>query len=727
MMVGISSARGSPTIRRRSRQAKVAPSSHWPHHYGIVACVLLVIICLWQTQRSTTSSSYLRTTPQFDVIVVGSGLAGLTTTLQALDRGGRVALVEKESTIGGNSLTASSGINACCSEGNNNNQSGDSLAAFKHDTTVSAGNLARPALIQELVGSSASTLQWLQERVGVDLSQVAQLGGHSFPRTHRPLEGMVGAELISHLEQLIRTYTNKSSDTDGHLTIYTDHPVTRIIQQHRRIQGVEIRNAKTNRTETLTAPQVVLATGGFASDRRPDSLLGHVRPDLVHFGTTGGSFSTGDGIELATSVGAGTTDLEQIQLHPTGFIDPQHPSDGTKVLAAELLRGVGGILLHPQTGKRFCNELGTRDYVTHQMLQAKAKKDVFVLVLTKEAAENAEKHVALYHRKGLLAEVHGVRGLAEWMALPIDHLAETLQDYQSVSIQGADAFGKEIFPGFPLGENSDWEKQIFFVGMVTPVLHYCMGGVSIDEDGRVLNEEGHSIQGLFAAGEVAGGVHGKNRLGGNSLLECAVFGRKIGQQLALHHPHDEGFIHERHRAHQESPLSTNAVITLEELQQHAAIDDMWMALHGVVYNFTSFATQHPGGSSILQTLAGTDATEAFATVHSQQVLQQFHSQPTVVMGKLDPTEAARKVTKRFISHAELIQHGTPDDCWVVYFGNVYDMTEFSRTHKGGAYLIQKYAGKDATDTFKVFHKKEKLTLIAKYLVGEYVQADTLIV
>ena len=277
----------------------------------------------------------------FDAIVVGSGLAGLSTTLELLDRGGKVALVEKEATLGGNSLKASSGMNACC-------EKEDTEPEFIQDTTKSAGDLARPPMIHELVSSSASALQWLQTRVGVDLSQIAQLGGHSHARTHRPSEGMVGAELIVHLEMLVQTYQTKTTDNvsvEGQVTIFTDSPVTQILQHGDQIRGVQILHGGNNST-ILQAPQVVLATGGFASDRRPNSLLSKVRPDLLHFGTTGGSFSTGDGISLATQLGANTVDMEEIQLHPTGFVDPNNPADGIKVLAAELLRGVGGILLN---------------------------------------------------------------------------------------------------------------------------------------------------------------------------------------------------------------------------------------------------------------------------------------------------------------------------------------------------------------------------------------------
>ncbi|CAB9500490.1 Succinate dehydrogenase [ubiquinone] flavoprotein subunit, mitochondrial [Seminavis robusta] len=658
-----------------------------------------------------TRHHHLRTTnsanqPHFDVIVVGSGLAGLTTTLEILDRGGRVALVEKEATLGGNSRKASSGINGCCQE----NHNGDSLEAFQKDTTKSAGRLARPPLIEELVTSSASALQWLHERVGVDLSQVAQLGGHSFPRTHRPALGMIGAELIAQLEKLVRSYVEEKQQ----LTILTTHSVKNLVPalDGKGMAGVEVVNLQTNKTQTLHSTQVVLATGGFASDRRANSLLSQVRPDLVDFGTTGGSYSTGDGIALGTSIGAKTIDLDQIQLHPTGFVDPLHPEDPTKVLAAELLRGMGGLLLHQ--GRRFCNELGTRDYVTKQMLAtanagATSQQPTFTLLLTEEAALQADKHVALYSLKRLLKKVEGLDALAKWMDVPVVRLVETFQDYEKAKVTGKDVFGKTVFKGLP----SNWDDTAFYVGTVTPVLHYCMGGLSINTNGQVLKEDGVPITGLYAAGEVTGGVHGQNRLGGNSLLECTVYGRKIGRSVFVQNESTASDNHKPRNDNKNVNEETLSTISWHELETHSSREDLWMAVNGLVYNLTRFAKVHPGGSSILESLAGGDASEAFATVHSPQLLPG-----DVVVGRMDPTEpAASATTDRFITLAELKQHSSPEDCWVVFHGQVYDMTDFSKTHKGGAYLIQKYAGKDATDTFKVFHKKDKLALVSKYRVG----------
>ncbi len=277
-----------------------------------------------------------------DAIVVGTGLAGLAAALNILDRGGRVVLIEKEHRLGGNSNKASSGINACCP--NNETVTDDYAESFYADTTKSAGSAAQPELIQTLVDNSADAVTWLKERVGVDLSLVAQLGGHAHKRTHRPKNGMVGAEIIYGMQRAVKEYVKS-----GQVQILTDTKVTNLIREDNKVVGVEVESlveANEVTRKQLNSPNVILATGGFAADRTEGSYLSKYRPELMKMPATAGSFSTGDGIGLATSVGAGLIDMDKVQVHPTGWVDPKDPLNPNKVLAAELMRGVGGILIN---------------------------------------------------------------------------------------------------------------------------------------------------------------------------------------------------------------------------------------------------------------------------------------------------------------------------------------------------------------------------------------------
>jgi len=447
---------------------------------------------------------------------------------------------------------------------------------------------------------------------------------------------MVGAEVIYGMQKAVKEF-----EKSGMVKILTDSRVTKLLTDDvtGQVIGVEYIDTVNNVAHNITAPNVVLATGGFASDRNASSYLAKFRPEYLKIPATAGHFSTGDGITLATSLGAGTVDMDKVQIHPTGWVDPKDPENPTKILAAELMRGVGGLLLNSK-GERFCNEVGTRAYVTDKMLShdpyyEKTKEwsitndiPTFYLVLSSSAAQDAKKHVDHYTLKGLLTKVDGVEALSEKINIDVDVLTSTFQQYQKDAVQGMDAFGKSVFRGVP---QSDLEKEVFYVGKVTPVLHYCMGGITIDTEGNVLDVNQNIIPGLHAAGEVSGGVHGGNRLAGNSLLECTVFGTIVGKKIPVqdHKPHvkiDTSTVVDRTATQQQIKQ-----ITIEELSKHKDPEDCWVVIQGTVYDLTSFADEHPPGAESIYKLGGLDGTDAFLAVHNQGLLDDFKD---VIIGTL---------------------------------------------------------------------------------------------
>jgi flavocytochrome c len=558
-----------------------------------------------------------------DAVIIGSGLAGLAAALNILDRGGTVVLLEKEHRLGGNSNKASSGINGCCPQNDTYN---DSLDSFRNDTIKSAGPVADLPLIDALVENSEKAVLWLRERANVDLSLLAQLGGHAHKRTHRPSNGMAGAEIMYHMQKEVRAFEKK-----GRVTILVDSRVTELLTKDDRVVGVACESTIDGSVQEIYADTVILATGGFASDRSDGSYLHQYRPELMSFPATAGSFSTGDGITLATTLGASTRDMDKVQIHPTGWVDPKDPSNPTKVLAAELMRGVGGILVNKQ-GERFCDELGTRAYVTDKMLQHdpyyasngiwKDGEDVqtFSLILSSSAAADGKKHVDLYSHKGLLTRIEGITALAKHIGVDKKSLQSTMRKYQEATSKGEDEFGKTSFRGVPA---QDLSEEVFYVGTVTPVLHYCMGGIKIDAKGHVLREDETPIQGLRAAGEITGGVHGDNRLGGNSLLECTVYGTIVGESVPVKGGDYRIALSVQEKVKKEVVATELSVISLEELSKHNTEEDLWVAVHGVVYDFTDFAHEHPSGFESIFELAGTDGTGAFAAVHNKGMLEDF--------------------------------------------------------------------------------------------------------
>lgn len=270
-----------------------------------------------------SSSTHMAET---DTIIIGSGLAGLTTALSILDRNGTCVILEKCNKLGGNSMKASSGISAGATD------------AFLRDTMTSAAGSARPDLIETLIGNSNTALSWLVDRLGVDLNAKTQLGGHSEARTYRPRGKLpVGAEIMLKLQNHVKKF-----EATRRLVIHTNARVVELLTNEvGNVVGVEYHQDQ--QVKRMYCEHIVLATGGFAADRTPLSILAQFRPELVNFPATSGSFATGDGLRLAQH--ASCVNLDKIQLHPTGFIDPKDPANPNKFLAAELLRGVGGILI----------------------------------------------------------------------------------------------------------------------------------------------------------------------------------------------------------------------------------------------------------------------------------------------------------------------------------------------------------------------------------------------
>merc|ERR1712187_637450 len=287
--------------------------------------------------------------------------------------------------------------------------------------------------------------------------------------------------------------------------------------------------------------------GGFGADFTADSLLIKHRPDLAHLPTTNGDHCTGDGLKMTLAIGADTVDLEWVQVHPTGLVHPDEPDAKVKFLAAEALRGVGGVLLD-MNGNRFCNELGRRDYVTGMMWKntgfTQGNTTGFFLCLNGKASKEIEWHCKHYKGRGIMKSYSSMGEFAKQHGIPLANIETTFKEYNAIAEKqsadpengpfeaygggkSGDKWGKKFFHNLPLDTNDS-----FHVAVVTPVIHYCMGGMKINPDAEAMGSGDKVIHGLYATGEAAGGIHGNNRLGGNSLLDCVVFGRVSGRSAA---------------------------------------------------------------------------------------------------------------------------------------------------------------------------------------------------
>lgn len=324
---------------------------------------------------------FLVISPYFQVIVVGGGLAGLSAAHTVLQRGGRCLVLDKKDFLGGNSVKATSGINGAGTSTQAKQKVPDSSLIFFDDSALSAaggkksldaqGNLplmpTTYPLVKVLTHNSGSAVEWLIDHFGLDLSLISRLGGHSFPRTHRGGERFPGMTITY---ALMEKFDDIARVDSSRARVITQARVTKLIQEGDKVVGVEYE--KDGKLVQEYGP-VVLATGGYGADFGSDSLLAKHRPDLLHLPTTNGDHCTGDGVKMALQAGGSSVDLNWVQVHPTGLVHPKEPDNKVKFLAAEALRGVGGLMLDNK-GQRFCDELGTRDYVTGRMWEEKVKK-----------------------------------------------------------------------------------------------------------------------------------------------------------------------------------------------------------------------------------------------------------------------------------------------------------------------------------------------------------------
>ncbi|KAL6079364.1 Fumarate reductase [Balamuthia mandrillaris] len=486
---------------------------------------------------SSSSPASTAVTPR-KVIILGGGLAGMSAAIEAHRAGAHVVLMEKEARLGGNSAKASSGINAVLTPAQQETHSNDSIETFTQDTIKSGGGMSDPVLVDVLVHSSPAAIEFL-ESFGLELRALSKCGGHSEARTHRSKatpEGdikNVGWEITSTLRKYLESLPTER------LTILTSSKVTRLLlDEHNRVTGVAYTTSNQQDEKQAMADAVILATGGYGADR--EGLLERFAPQARHLATTNGGWATGDGMKLAQQIGAELIQMDQVQIHPTAFVDPKDPTNPTKFLAPEALRASGGILINQQ-GKRFTNELGYRNVVTEAIFkhceEAQVNEEekqkgrpvpkVSYMILN-DAAVDLFQAAALsfYKSKGFIPEVQGVSELAKHLNVDEQVLKQTLLDYSAAKQKGVDEFGKTTFPvDFSLDDH-------FHVLTITPAIHYTMGGCRVDPQTHVLNASGQPIPGLYGAGEVTGGLHGHNRLAGNSLLDCVVFGRIAGQQAA---------------------------------------------------------------------------------------------------------------------------------------------------------------------------------------------------
>ena len=486
-----------------------------------------------------------------DVVVIGAGGAGMTAAMTAADAGQKVVILESQAMVGGNSARATGGMNAAKTVYQDENEFDqaagvektlataaekyadnetitalaktvseqwaayqanptgyfDSVELMELDTMVGGKGINNPELVKTLCEGTADAIDWLDEN-GITLHNVSSFGGASVKRIHRPVneEGKVvsvGAYMIPLLQENcekrgIDIVLNTTVDT-----ILTDANGAAV-----GVSGTD----KDGNTVVVNAKSVILATGGFGANL---DMVTQYKPELAGFMTTNAAGAQGQGIEMATAIGAGTVDMDQIQIHPT-------VEANTAALITEGLRGDGAILVNAN-GERFIDEVGTRDVVSAAEI---AQPGSYSWLIVDQAMADASSVIQGYIKKGYTKTGATYEELAKELDVDPAAFANTMETWNSyVEAKNDPDFGRTSFAN-PLNNGP------YYAIKVTAGVHHTMGGVTINSATEVLKEDGTVIPGLFAAGEVTGGVHGANRLGGTAVADFVVFGRIAGESAA---------------------------------------------------------------------------------------------------------------------------------------------------------------------------------------------------
>ncbi len=437
-----------------------------------------------------------------DIVIIGAGGAGMTAAIDATQAGKSVILLEKMPYPGGNTTKATGGMNAAETHYQAEQGIEDSVEQFVEDTMKGGHDLNNRDLVTVMAQNSAAAIDWL-DSIGAPLPKVSFSGGATNKRIHAPEDGSgVGAYLV--------TAFRRNLDELG-VTVLYDTCATDILTENGAVSGVKAQSK--TQDVTITTKAVILATGGFGNN---EDMIVQYRPDLKGTVTTSAPGITGDGIVMAQAVGADLVDIDQIQLHPT-------VEQSTSMLITESVRGDGAILVN-QEGKRFTNELLTRDVVSAAEL---AQPGSYAYIIFDQRLREGLKATEKYISTGITVQGDTIEDLAAQLDMDPATLAQTLADWNGyVAAQNDPDFGRTT------GMEADLSQAPYYAIKIAPGIHHTMGGVKIDTQARVINTQGDPIPGLFAAGEVTGGVHGGNRIGGNAVADIVVFG-KVAAQSAI--------------------------------------------------------------------------------------------------------------------------------------------------------------------------------------------------
>ncbi|SDK10620.1 flavocytochrome c [Natronincola ferrireducens] len=449
-----------------------------------------------------------------DVVVIGGGGAGLAAAVSAHENGAKVILAEKMPRLGGNTILAGSAFNAVDPGRQEKQGIEDSLDLHFTQTYEGGDKVGNTELIRTFVEGAYPAIEWL-EGLGLEFAdEVFTVAGGLWPRGHKTIKPL-GTGYISTYEH----YINEHQDD---MKILLDTEIIDLIVKDDRVVGVKGKGL--NGEVIINANNgVIIATGGFAANPELRDRYNENWPTLTSYKSTNHPGATGDGLVMAEAVGANFVGLEHMQLLPLG--DPV-----TGSLSGNVNKGVTSSIFVNKDGNRFVDEGARRDVMTRALME---QEDASMWIIldsksypTGDTLNNFGETIDELIDQGRAFKGDTLEELAEKIGVDADNLTKALEEFnKAVETGEPDAFGRTLV-------DKTIDTAPFYAGPRVPTVHHTMGGIEINTSAQVLDVNGKVIPGLYAAGEVTGGIHGSNRLGGNALAEIAVFGRIAGASAA---------------------------------------------------------------------------------------------------------------------------------------------------------------------------------------------------
>lgn len=439
----------------------------------------------------------------YDVIIVGAGGAGMTAAIEAKDAGLNPVIFEKMPVAGGNTSKSSSGMNASGTKFQKAQGINDSNDAFYEETLKGGKGTNDKELLRYFVDHSAEAVDWLDQN-GIKLDNLTITGGMSVKRTHRPSDGSaIGGYLV---QGLLRNVSERK------IPVFVNADVKDIKANNGVVNEVKVQ-IQGEKAKNIKAKAVIVTTGGYGASK---ALIEKYRPDLKGYVTTNSKGTTGDGIALVEKLGGQIIDMDKVQIHPT-------VNQEKGILIGEAVRGEGAILVDDE-GNRFVNEMDTRDKVS-AAINALPKKRAYLIF--DQGVRSRATAIEFYAKQGYVKEGKTVADLAKTIKVNQANLEKAVSDWnQAVANKQDTAFNRTTAMEHPL------DTANYYAIQIAPGIHYSMGGVKINTNTEVLDKNNQPIKGLYVAGELVGGLHGDNRIGGNSVADIVIFGRQAGQQAA---------------------------------------------------------------------------------------------------------------------------------------------------------------------------------------------------